>query len=146
MKYLGIGLCLAVILILIIESRKKRRKVTVSHKDALTDTKRKESGSQQVRIRVQRNQWNQINIVCTNMSDKKMGELLSSYTLSEAKRTGGPSYTVHLENILVGRRYRKKGIGTCMVVYLLQEMLRIEQENGCEFRYIYGEVGRGGDR
>lgn len=144
MKYLGIGLVTILILLFLVKVNKKKNKVDKNAVNKKEDKKCRKSITQQIRIQVQRNQWNQINIVCKTMEHKKIGEMLTSYTLSGKAGDSSPSCTVHLENILVNRGYRKKGIGTCMIVYLLQEMLKIEQEENCQFRFIYGEIGRGG--
>lgn len=104
----------------------------------------KSFSGEQIRIKVEHNQWNQINVVCTTMDYRKIGEMLTTYTLSNTNAPNEQACTVHLENILVSRRYRKRGVGTCMVVYLLQEMMKIEKKENCRFRYIYGEIGQGG--
>lgn len=144
MRYLYIGLGLFVLLLLFYIKKRGRKKV--EDVSAVMEEKKqpKSFSKEQIRIKVECNQWNQINIVCTTMDHKKIGEMLSCYTLLEKGNEGEVAYTVHLENILVSRRYRKRGVGTYMVAYLLQEMLKIEKNENCQFRYIYGEIGQGG--
>lgn len=143
MKYGYIGIVL-IVLGLLCYIRKRRKKVVDVGRCMEEKKQQKNFSIEQIRIKVECNQWNQINIVCSTMEHKKIGEMLSSFTLSGKNNQNGPEYTVHLENILVSRRYRKRGVGTYMMAYLLQEMLRIEKKENCCFRYIYGEIGQGG--
>ena len=143
MKYIYIAL--GVLLLFWFLCVKKRRKKVIDIDTSVEKSKQKKNYSaEQIRIKVECNQWNQINIVCTTMDHKKIGEMLSSYVLSDTKGQNELPYTVHLENILVSRRYRKRGVGTYMIAYLLQEMIKIEIKEKCHFRYIYGEIGQGG--
>lgn len=94
-----------------------------------------------VRVTVQSNEKQQIHICCYNMQEKIMGEMLASYTLKSIQEQ---ALVVHLENILVSRRFRRMGVGRILFSYLLKEMERIEKKENCSFRYIYGEIGQGG--
>lgn len=97
-----------------------------------------------VRIRVERNDRCQINIYCYNLEQEKLGELLAEYTWDNGFLTEKKANAVHLEQIFVQRRQRKKGIGKLLFAYLIQEMLVLEEQSGKEFLQIYGEVGRDG--
>lgn len=97
-----------------------------------------------VRIRVERNDRCQINIYCYNLEQEKLGELLAEYTWDNSLLTEKKASAVHLEQLFVQRRQRKKGIGKLMFAYLIQEMLVLEEQSGKEFLQIYGEVGRDG--
>ena len=114
--------------------RKKRECISVDkEKEVKTLSGRKRA--MQVRIRVIYGERQQINIFCYKLDEEKqIGELLASIQKEE----------VHLEQILVSRHYRKKGVGKLMFSYLLKEMRRIEQQMGVDFRRIYGEIGQGG--
>lgn len=144
MKYLYIGLGLLCVLAFFYLKKIRRKKFIDVHALVKENSQPKNVSKEQIHIKVEHNQWNQINIVCSSMDHKKIGEMLSTYTLSDTTRQSGPAYTVHLENILVSRRYRKRGVGTYMIAYLLKEMVKIEKKENCRFRYIYGEIGQGG--
>lgn len=109
-----------------------------------TDNKKKK---RYICIQVSRNDKRQINIRCMDLERNGIGELLAVYH-KEGRENGEyqSSNTLHLEKIFVKKRYRRKGIGRTMFRYLINEMKKIEDEEGMEFRYIYGEVGEeGGD-
>lgn len=104
----------------------------------------KQLSQKKVRIRVLRNAHCQINIYCYNLEEEKLGELLAEYTWGNGYLHEKKANAVHLEQIFVQRRQRKKGIGKLMFCYLIQEMLVLEKQCGKEFLQIYGEVGRDG--
>lgn len=104
----------------------------------------KSSVQKKVRIRVMRNTHCQINIYCYDLEEEKMGELLAEYTWENGFIPEKRANAVHLEQIFVQRKQRKKGIGKLMFSYLIREMHVLEQQFGREFSQIYGEVGRDG--
>ncbi len=125
----------------------KKRKVVSGYKEQEKEKEKavsKQPFQKKVRIRVVRNERCQINIYCYNLEQEKLGELLAEYTWNSGLVPEKKANTVHLEQIFVQRRQRKKGIGKLMFSYLIQEMLVLEKQSGKEFLQIYGEVGKDG--
>lgn len=130
----------------------KRNRCIVSHSYEKQEREKEETKGfstkqrfhKKVRLRVERNDRCQINIYCYSMEQEKLGELLAEYTWDSGLMEEKKANAVHLEQIFVQRRQRKKGIGKLMFVYLMQEMLVLEKQFGKEFLQIYGEVGRDG--
>lgn len=130
---------------------KKRNRVLVSNscreqkrEKEMKHSFKKQLSQNKVRIRVTRNASCQINIYCYNLEEEKLGQLLAEYTWGNGILPEKKANAVHLEQIFVQRRHRKKGIGKLMFGYLIQEMLVLEKQCGKEFLQIYGEVGRDG--
>lgn len=116
------------------------RESSIQEKD-----KRRENKKSYVRIQVIRNEKRQINILCMDLEGNELGKLLAVYDKAGGKDGEYQnSNTLHLEQLFVTRRCRRKGIGKVMFQYLLNEMKKVEQEEGMKFRYIYGEVGNVG--
>lgn len=126
---------------------RKRNRELVQIKQEIDKEKvvpNKQHFQKKVRIRVERNEHCQINIYCYSLEQEKLGELLTEYTWENGFAPEKKANSVHLEQIFVQRRQRKKGIGKLMFAYLIQEMLVLEKQYGKQFQQIYGEVGRDG--
>ena len=145
MKGIAIVIISVVIVLFIRKFFNRKRKVVITSKEDQRkenqQQEKRKNATEQVKISVYTNQWKQINVECFSLQGKKMGELLASYKLNSQT---GNSYTVHLEQLLVERKFRRKGVGSLLFAYLLKEMQNVEVREGCEFRFIYGEVGTGG--
>lgn len=103
----------------------------------------KEKHSLQIRIKVERNGY-QINIHVFQMDDEEIGHLLATYTGNKYNEQEKYSRAVHIEQLFVKRKFRRKGIAKVIFRYLMEEMKRIEQLEDFEFTLLYGEVGNTG--
>lgn len=100
-----------------------------------------------IRVQVKRNEKRQINICCMDLEGNGIGELLAVYHKEGMEIEAGEypnSNTLHLEQLFVKKKYRRRGIGKIMFQYLIQEMKKVEKQENMKFRYIYGEIGEGG--
>lgn len=120
---------------------RKTRVVDVTEKKREQKTSKEKS---KVKISVIENAYGQINIFCEDLQGRRLGELLATYAGKDLRDSEQMAYTVHLEQLLVRRSERKRGIATLMVKYLIGQMLSIEEKEVISFRYIYGEIGNTG--
>lgn len=131
---------------------KKRKTITRPVRDIQTPykdinlQKERKNGKKYIRVQVKRNEKRQINIHCMDLDGNDIGELLAVY-YKEGREAGEyqNSNTLHVEQLFVKKQYRRKGIGKTMFHYLIEEMQKVEKEENMEFRYLYGEVGEGGN-
>lgn len=140
------SISLLLLLLCFLEKKKVLQKsYIVKDNELQTGEKKQENNKKYIRIQVKRNERRQINIHCMDLENNRIGELLAVYH-KEGRDAGEyqNGNTLHLEQLYVERKYRRKGIGKTMFLYLIKEMKKIEQEEHIEFRYIYGEVGEGG--
>lgn len=93
----------------------------------------------------ERNQRGQINISCNIGDGKQIGMLLATYYMEGNPMAEACEKSVHVEQIYVEKKYRKKGIGRKMFLFLLEELNRIESSEHITFRFLYGEVGKTGN-
>lgn len=141
---------IAVLFIFVLFVGKKKKQATYcEYKEAadIGETRKsleKPKTQRKVCICVTRNECCQINVYCYNLNQEKIGELLAEFIWDNWNMPGKKANAVHLEQIFVQRRQRKKGIGKLMFAYLVREMLVLEKQSGKEFQQIYGEVGRDG--
>lgn len=126
--------------------KQNRKKAIVIQENSIGNEKNEKSKSKEyISIHVERTSKGQINIRCKNLDGEPVGELLA---IAYYKETDCGEYqgrnAVHLEQLLVRRKYRRRGIGKVMFYYLLEEMQKIEEMKKEEFQFIYGEIGEGG--
>lgn len=145
---LGVAGIISLLFLFLIWKRKKKkvRVIQISQgTDRIYEKQEKEKKKICIHIMATLNEKQQINIRCTDMEERELGQLFAVF-YTDGTETGEyhNSNTLHLEQLYVAGRYRRKGIGRMMFQYLIREMIMLEKNKGMEFRYIYGEVGEGG--
>lgn len=98
------------------------------------------------RIILERDEGHYISIWLVNEKEEKKAVLYVKYYLRESLNIENiRRFSVHLQTIKVDKRYRRRGIATIMLQALINELLEVEQEEGCEFALIQGEIGNAGE-
>lgn len=98
------------------------------------------------RFVLERDEQHYISIWLLNERNEKKATLYVKYYLRESLNIEDVrSFSVHLQTIKVDKKYRRRGIATIMVHVLINELLEVEQEEGCKFTLIQGEIGNAGE-
>ncbi len=106
----------------------------------------KKKAQDQIRIKGMVTEKNQMNITCYDIKGEQIGYLFATYSLGQLSMEEQETGTVHVEQIMVNKTARRKGVGTALFTYLYHVMQEVEETYFSEFRYVYGEIGTvGGD-